>query len=180
MKTDHDRLDSAVNERERRMPINLYSFDEWSPQGPVTELSDDAAWDLLNTSSFGRLGLSLNNLPEIFPVDYHADGTSILFRTAKGTKLHELVENSRIVFEVDAHEAGDAWSVTAKGAAAVLDEPDDIEEADQRPLPDWIPTAAFVYVKVTVDFIRGRRFTRKVKIERGDDPERLEETANLT
>jgi nitroimidazol reductase NimA-like FMN-containing flavoprotein (pyridoxamine 5'-phosphate oxidase superfamily) len=151
------------------MPTNAYSFDEWSPQGPVTELSDAAAWDLLNAASFGRLGVSLNNRPEIFPVNYHADGTSILFRTAKGTKLHELIENSHVVFEVDAQQVGDAWSVTAKGTAEVLDEPDAVEAADQRPLPDWIPTAAFVYVKVSVDSIRGRRFSRKVTIERAAD-----------
>jgi nitroimidazol reductase NimA-like FMN-containing flavoprotein (pyridoxamine 5'-phosphate oxidase superfamily) len=148
------------------MPTNAYSFDEWSPQGPVTELSDAAAWDLLDSASFGRLGVSLDNLPEIFPVNYHADGASILFRTAKGTKLHELIENSHVVFEVDAQQPGDAWSVTAKGTAAVLDDPAAVEDADQRPLPDWIPTAAFVYVAITVNSIRGRRFSRTVTIER--------------
>jgi len=127
--------------------------------------SDDAAWELLDAASFGRLGLSLNNLPEIFPVKYHADGTSILFRTAKGTKLHELIENSHIVFEVDAQQVGDSWSVTAKGKAAVLDEPADIEDADQRPLPDWIPTAAFVYVKVSVASIRGRRCRPRSRLQ---------------
>lgn len=34
-----------------------------SPQGPVTELSDSASWDLLQRASFWHLGVSLDGRP---------------------------------------------------------------------------------------------------------------------
>jgi nitroimidazol reductase NimA-like FMN-containing flavoprotein (pyridoxamine 5'-phosphate oxidase superfamily) len=142
------------------MPTQLNNVDEWSPQGPVTELSDEQSWLLLDGSSFGRLGVSLDNQPEIFPVDYAADGTSILFRTADGTKLRELIANGSVVFEADDRTADSAWSVTVKGQAHVLDRIEDIEAADQQVLPDWHPTRPFVYVRIVPSGIRGRQYKR--------------------
>jgi hypothetical protein len=161
------------------MPVNPASYDEWSPKGPVTELSDGASWELLDGSSFGRLGVCLDNQPEIFPVNYHADGATILFRTASGTKLDDLIANSRVVFEADSQSSDGAWSVTVKGTAVVLSEAGDIESADQRPLPDFAPTASFVYVRIAADTIRGRRFNHHLRVERAAGAERHEETANL-
>ncbi len=148
------------------MPSQLDNVDEWSPQGPVTELSDEESWLLLDGSSFGRLGVSLDDQPEIFPVDYAADGASILFRTAAGTKLHELIANGSVVFEVDSRTDGSAWSVTVKGRAHVLESPAEIEVADQESLPDWHPTKPFVYVRIMPSQIRGRRYQRRFTTER--------------
>jgi nitroimidazol reductase NimA-like FMN-containing flavoprotein (pyridoxamine 5'-phosphate oxidase superfamily) len=142
------------------MPIRLNSIDEWSPQGPVTELSDEQSWLLLDGSSFGRLGVSLDNQPEIFPVNYAADGASILFRTAEGTKLRDLIANQSVVFEADAQTGDSAWSVTVKGTARVLDTVEDIEVADQQILPDWHPTKPFVYVRIVPSQISGRQYKR--------------------
>src|SRR3978361_691628 len=130
------------------MPTQLNSVDEWSPQGPVTELSDEESWFLLDGATFGRLGVRLDTQPEIFPVDYAADGSSILFRTAEGTKLHELLANSSVIFEADAQSAEEAWSVTVKGQAHVLESLAELEIADQQELPDWHPTRPFVYVRI--------------------------------
>lgn len=141
-------------------------LDGWSPQGPVTELAPAGSWELLKSSSFGRLGLSVDDQPEIFPVNYHSDGTTILFRTAAGTKLHELMLNRSVVFEADARTDHGSWSVVVKGTAAVVDDPDEIAAADRLPLPPWIPTQTFVYVRITATDIHGRRFLRGVEIER--------------
>lgn len=141
------------------MPTHLNSVDEWTPQGPVTELSDRESWVLLDGSTFGRLGVSLDNQPEIFPVDYVADGASVLFRTAEGTKLHDLLANASVVFEADFRGDSTAWSVVVKGTARVLETVPDIEEADQQQLPEWHPTRPFVYVRIAAASIRGRRYT---------------------
>ncbi|MES2170037.1 MAG: pyridoxamine 5'-phosphate oxidase family protein [Actinomycetota bacterium] len=141
------------------------STDEWSPQGPVAELSDTECWALLDGTSLGRLGVSVDSQPEIFPVDYHADGSTVLFRTASGTKLHELLKNDSVVFEVDSRVGDAAWSVTVKGRAIVLTTPDDIDAADRRPLPEWHPTKPFVYVTIVPSTISGRRLNRHVTAE---------------
>jgi uncharacterized protein len=133
-------------------------FDEWSPQGPVEELTEDSAWELLRQQSFGRLAVSENNHPQIFPVDYYADGTDLLFRTAAGTKLSNLVANEQVAFEVDVRTRDESWSVVLTGAARVITDIAEVTVADRAPLPTWIPVAAYVYVKIAPNTLHGRRF----------------------
>jgi uncharacterized protein len=135
-------------------------FDEWSPQGPVEELSESSCWALLEPSSFGRLGLSVDGQPQIFPVDFYARRPDILFRTAAGTKLREISSNSRVAFEVDHRGKGESWSIVVNGAARILDTEAEIATADRAPLPSWIPTAPYRYIRITPSAIRGRRFVR--------------------
>ena len=47
---------------------------EWSAQGPVIELSEERCWSLIAGAGVGRLGVSIDEQPEIFPVNYFADG----------------------------------------------------------------------------------------------------------
>jgi nitroimidazol reductase NimA-like FMN-containing flavoprotein (pyridoxamine 5'-phosphate oxidase superfamily) len=133
-------------------------FDDWSPQGPVEELSDDSCWELLRLESFGRLAVSSANRPRIFPVDYYADGSDILFRTAAGTKLRELVANETVAFEVDLRSRAESWSVVVDGSARVLTNDDEIARADRAPLPGWVPVKPYVYVKIAPTSVHGRRF----------------------
>jgi hypothetical protein len=133
-------------------------FDQWSPQGPVEELSEDSAWELLGLESFGRLAVSDDNRPQIFPVDYYSDGTEILFRTAAGTKLRDLVANEIVAFEVDLRSRDESWSVVIDGIARVVTEAAEIAVADRAPLPSWIPVAPYVYVKIAPSSLHGRRF----------------------
>lgn len=138
--------------------------DGWSPQGPVTELSDAASWDLLNGRTFGHLGLSRDDRPEIYPVNFICDGESILFRTAEGSKLRELTHNRHVVFEADAETVGGVWSVVLKGQAEVLTVDPVLTEDALAAFPPWVPTQAFVYVRITADTLRGRLFEHHLPI----------------
>jgi uncharacterized protein len=137
---------------------NSRDFDDWSPQGPVEELSVESCWELLRTESFGRLAVSVDTQPQIFPVDYFAESNAILFRTAAGTKLRDLQINSRVAFEVDVRGRRESWSIVIDGVAHVLTDADEIARADRSPLPTWIPTAPYVYVRIAPTSLRGRRF----------------------
>jgi nitroimidazol reductase NimA-like FMN-containing flavoprotein (pyridoxamine 5'-phosphate oxidase superfamily) len=59
---------------------------------------------------------------DIFPINFVVDGRSIVFRTAEGTKLLEMVISDLVAVEADHRDpaAGTAWSVVAKGSAEVL------------------------------------------------------------
>lgn len=137
-----------------------------SPQEPVDILSEDESWALLEGATFGRLAVSVANQPEIFPINFYADGRSILFRTAEGTKLLELTINSAVAFESDSHTDAQAWSVIVKGHAAPLERQEEIFAAEQLPLTPWIPTLKYIYVRITPTEVTGRRF------DRGPEPER--------
>ncbi|HAM27074.1 MAG TPA: pyridoxamine 5'-phosphate oxidase [Microbacteriaceae bacterium] len=141
-------------------------IDLWSPQGPVRLLTEAESWELLDGSTFGRLAVSVANQPEIFPINYYADGDTILFRTSEGTKLLELTINSSVALETDAYTDEWAWSVIVKGHAKAIENQEDIFEADQLPLTPWIPTLKYIYVRITPTEITGRRFLRAPEPER--------------
>ncbi|TSD96807.1 pyridoxamine 5'-phosphate oxidase family protein [Gordonia rubripertincta] len=133
---------------------------------PVQVLGPQEAWELLGSAELGRIALSVNGSPDIFPVNYHAADGKITLRTGEGTKLSELVVNNRVAFETDAHTDTGGWSVVAKGTARVLTSFKDIEAADTLPLRPWIATVKYNYVEIAVEEITARRF------EFGPEPER--------
>lgn len=147
---------------------NDYDLDGWSPQGPVTELGRDSAWELLNDSTFGRLAVSVDNHPKIFPVDYYSDGSSIVFRTAAGTKLHDLLMNRFVAFEVDYRNDSVAWSVVVDGTARVIADQDEVDAAERLPLPSWVPVQTYVFVRIIPTRLHGRRFQRHLTVARED------------
>jgi len=133
----------------------------------VTQLNQDECWRLLTTNNFGRLALRAADEIDIFPINYFADGTTLLFRTAPGTKLLELVVHDNVAFEIDGFTNNTAWSVVVKGVARQLESGEEIEEAEASPLTPWVPTLKYRFVRITPTTITGRAFTP------GPEPERF-------
>lgn len=125
---------------------------------PITALGHQEAWDFLTEHTFGRLALSIMGQPEIFPINYTVDGTTILFRTAEGTKLIGIVIDSHVAFEVDQVEADGATSVVAKGTAREVERQSDIDAFDLSGLTPWIPTLKYHLIAIDVSEVSGRRF----------------------
>ena len=133
---------------------------------PVRHLSEDECWELLISSSFGRLAMSISGEPDIYPVNFIASDHRLLFRTAEGTKLLELTVNDKVAFETDGIGRDEAWSVVVRGKARILDTQHEIEAADQLPLRPLIPTLKYIYVEITPQVVTGRRF------QLGPEPDR--------
>lgn len=133
----------------------------------VHVLSDEACWALLKDRSLGRIATSAAKEIDIFPVNYYSDGSTILLRTAPGTKLVEMTIKSEVAFEIDEFSDTEAWSVVVKGTAHLLETHADIDEAEASPLTSWIPTLKYAYVRITPTSVSGRHFVR------GPEPERF-------
>ncbi|HZK58775.1 MAG TPA: pyridoxamine 5'-phosphate oxidase family protein, partial [Cryobacterium sp.] len=110
------------------MPTRAQEYSSWDDvamdnynDNPVEILSEDECWELLLSASLGRLGLSVADEPEIFPVNFVAADKRLVFRTAEGTKLLELTVNNRVALETDGVGRDEAWSVVVKGTARVLE-----------------------------------------------------------
>lgn len=132
----------------------------------VRELDRDECRELLKQGTLGRLATAVGGEPDIFPVNYFSDGTSVLIRTAPGTKLLELTVHAAVAFETDGYTDDEAWSVVVRGRARQLDRQSEIDEADRAPLQPWIPTLKYRYVHIDIDRITGRRFQRLPEPER--------------
>lgn len=132
----------------------------------VIELGEAEVWELLRSTPIGRLAAAAGGELDIFPINYVVDGSTLIFRTAPGTKLIELTVNNTVAFEIDGWTEHGAWSVVMKGLAEQLEHGADIDHADTLPLTPWIPTLKTRYVRITPTEIRGRRFAR------GPEPDR--------
>jgi nitroimidazol reductase NimA-like FMN-containing flavoprotein (pyridoxamine 5'-phosphate oxidase superfamily) len=126
----------------------------------VVTLNEEQCWNLLARGQVGRLALSVDGEPDIFPVNYVTDGPRLLFRTAPGSKLAGLGENPRVAFEVDEYDDTYAASVIVKGVAEPLQLQREIDAADALPLSPWIPTLKYRWVRIAPTQITGRWFER--------------------
>ena len=136
-------------------------------QYPIEHLDEDACWELLLSSSLGRLAMSVANEPDIFPVNFVAADRRLFFRTAEGSKLLELTVNDHVAFETDGVGREQAWSVVVKGTARILEKRAEIDAAEELPLRPLIPTLKYIYVEITPHEFSGRRFML------GPEPERF-------
>ncbi|MGA4508679.1 pyridoxamine 5'-phosphate oxidase family protein [Propionibacteriaceae bacterium G1746] len=125
---------------------------------PITELEEDTAWGYLDSSEVGRLATALGGQPDVFPVNYVVDGQSVVFRTAEGTKLAEVVLNQRVAFEADGWDESAGWSVVLRGNAERITDADELALAEKMPLRPWTNTVKAHFVRIVPDTITGRYF----------------------
>ncbi|HWK21222.1 MAG TPA: pyridoxamine 5'-phosphate oxidase family protein [Microbacteriaceae bacterium] len=139
-------------------------MDAAEPLIPLTESECDA---LLRATPLGRVALAAAGEIDIFPVNYVLDDEGrIVFRTAPGTKLAELVIHPSVAFEIDGVVGADLFSVIVKGDAERVEGAGDIAELERLPLRPWVPTVKEQFVRITPRWVTGRRFTP------GPEPER--------
>jgi nitroimidazol reductase NimA-like FMN-containing flavoprotein (pyridoxamine 5'-phosphate oxidase superfamily) len=118
--------------------------------------------DLLRQGVVGRVGISVQALPEILPVNYAVIDDMIVFRTGRGTNLAGASRNAIIAFEVDNVEANgtSGWSVLAVGRSQETTDPDLIAQA-LNVIPDgWVPGEREDVFVMHIDRISGRRIHR--------------------
>jgi len=102
--------------------------------------------------------VSISDLPDIFPINYIVDRGTVVFRSAEGTKLAATLMGRGVAFEVDGHEAGEAWSVVVKGHAVEIAQMHEIFDAVDLPLFSWQAAPKPRFVRIEPVDISGRRF----------------------
>jgi uncharacterized protein len=129
-------------------------------EGQVEILDEQTCWELLSSVEVGRFAVAAAGDVEIFPVNFVVDGRAVVFRTAEGTKLVEVVIAGRVAFEVDGYDAitGRAWSVVIKGEAELLERFDDIYRASELPITPWNAAPKDRFVRIRARAVTGRRF----------------------
>jgi uncharacterized protein len=132
-------------------------------ENPVEDLTEEECWELLGSEEFARLAYRLVDEVHLVPINYLADGRSLLFRTASGNKLLAAALHSDVALEIDWHDDRAAWSVVARGRMRRLQE-DEAHRVESLPLQPWLPTLKYDVVELRPDVVTGRRFL----LQRGD------------
>ena len=125
-------------------------------------LGPDECLRLLASEPVGRLAFVLDGGPTILPVTYVVSHGGVAFRTASGSKLDTALMGRPVAFEVDGFDRDrrTGWSVVLRGVAEFVDDPDRIDELDERDLHPWSAHAEDgAWVLVRADEISGRRLT---------------------
>lgn len=126
----------------------------------IETLSDDVCWERLRRTSIGRLGVHHEGQPAIYPINYLVDGSSIVFRTKRASKIYDAPRLERVAFEIDGFEPahGDAWSVLIKGFGRFVDSVPEIEQIDRLPLYPWVDAERSAWIRIVPVEVTGRRF----------------------
>jgi uncharacterized protein len=136
------------------------------PESRLQALTRDQCLDLLRSHLFlGRIGYVVDGLPIIVPVNFVVDGESVVFSTAKGSKLSWLSNHSRVAFQADHDRPSDqsGWSVLIHGTAREVIDPVELAVLRTGSLHSWAIPSADHWVRISIDRISGRRIERAVR-----------------
>jgi nitroimidazol reductase NimA-like FMN-containing flavoprotein (pyridoxamine 5'-phosphate oxidase superfamily) len=128
----------------------------------LVELTRPECMSLLAQQHFGRLGLSVDALPAVFPVHYAVVGDDVVFRTGSGTKLAAAAAGNVVCLEIDDHdpETHRGWSVMMTGRSRVVTDDAELVALRSLPLRPWVGDADS-YVVIEHALVTGRRIASR-------------------
>ncbi len=122
-------------------------------------LSPEQCQALLAGCTVGRLAVTVEDQPQVVPVNYATEGTTVVFRTAPDTILNEAALH-RVAFEVDSvdERTRTGWSVCVHGYGREIT---DCVDDESRHLLDlkvdtWAPEGRDRWFKIETQSITGR------------------------
>lgn len=115
-----------------------------------------------NAASVGRVGVSVQAIPEILPVHFAIIDGDIVFRSGRGTKLYTATQSAVLAFELDQSDSFSGWSVLVVGRSAEVTDPSKIAAA-MAVIPDgWVSGEHEHIIQIKPSRVTGRRITRDV------------------
>ncbi len=127
----------------------------------MVELGPEHCLELLGSVRVGRVGVTIDALPAVLPVNFALWNGAIVFRTVPGTKLDAAAAGAVVAFEADAYvspSGRDAWSVLVRGIAREVTDPAELAQLLELPLDSWAwDGTADRYVCIEPTVITGRR-----------------------
>ena len=129
--------------------------------GQVRELTRSECFELLAGGQLGRVAVTDERGPVVFPVNYVLDRHTIVFRTEPGTKLHAAGQGGRVCFEADGTDEAvcTGWSVLVRGEITEVTDPAELARLGELPLRPWAPGARDRYARILPAVLTGRRIT---------------------
>ena len=113
---------------------------ERRPTAGIVELEPDECLELLGSVPVGRVGVTIDALPSVLPVNFAVWEGAIVFRTVPGTKLDAAAAGAVVAFEADAYGTSDdpgGWSVLVRGIAREVTDPAELARIASLPLDSW-------------------------------------------
>lgn len=128
-------------------------------QSGLEILDREEALTLLSRAPIGRIVFTHRALPAVQPVGFAFDGTDIVIRTSRASRLATAATGTIVAFEIDEFDAGarSGWSVVVIGPARAVTSPDDLRRLERLPLEAWAPGERDRYIRLRPEIVTGRR-----------------------
>jgi nitroimidazol reductase NimA-like FMN-containing flavoprotein (pyridoxamine 5'-phosphate oxidase superfamily) len=125
-------------------------------------LSQQECIDLLTRVPIGRVALTLNALPVIFPVNYRLIGDSVVFGAMAGSSLSKAADGAIAAFQADSYDDAkrSGWTVMAVGQVSHLRDSEvlgRLELDGQLPEPWALGESAERYFQIGLQRVSGHR-----------------------
>ena len=132
------------------------------PATQIVELDHGECLRLLTATSLGRLAVNVEGWPPVIrPVNYVFDerSQSVVFRSARGSKLTALLLSTEAAFEIDGIEADAAagWSVIVIGTSEEVTQTAEIHRLEQLGLRPLAPGDKPHWLRIRATVVSGRR-----------------------
>ena len=146
-----------------------------APATALLELDRAECLRLLAATSVGRVAVNVPDWPPVVrPVNYVFDepSQSVLFRSARGSKLHALLHSARAAFEIDGTEPDSraAWSVIVVGVTEEVTRPLEIARLEHLGLKPWAPGPKPHWIRIRAGTVSGRRIAVPLDTRPQDRP----------
>ena len=133
-------------------------------ESPIIELTVEETLAFLTDQDFGRLAVSLDGKPDIFPINFalHVNSTDDVvayIRTSPGNKLFATATGAYLALETDYIDGNTATSAVVYGSGRRVDHPKELDLVDTLDLEAWIAVQKPEVIAIDIDHISGRRFT---------------------
>ncbi len=127
----------------------------------LSVLSVDECRRRIGREGVGRVAVTVNALPAIFPVNYATLDGDIVFRTGPGTKLDAAIAGAVVAFEIDDIDYVEhtGWSVLVVGIARTITDPAERARAGALPLAVWAGGDRDRFVRLQTEVVSGRVLT---------------------
>lgn len=127
----------------------------------MEELSAEACSRLLATQGIGRLAVNAEHHPLVIPVNDAVDGTTIVIRTAPGTKL-AAADHADVTFEVDEidRRTRSGWCALVRGVAEEVGpghRADLVARTEATGVQPWAPGGHGRWLRLIPTSVTGRR-----------------------
>jgi len=134
-------------------------IDDRGPDGRgPEELCPDECARLVASKTLGRVGLIVDGLPAVFPVNYVVRDDEIIVRTRRGSVIAAATRNNVVAFEVDDFDpdTGAGWCVMIQGVAREVVDVGHVRDAQNADLAYWLDGRSSRHFSVSMDLVSGR------------------------
>ena len=121
-------------------------------------LSESRCFALLATMPVGRVLYSDQALPVIVPVNFKLDGTDVVVRTARRSRLASKAAGQVVAFEADQIDVAtrSGWSVVLTGRFELVEDAAEVAHLESLGLESWVPAPTDRYLRMRPDIVSGR------------------------